>query len=56
MNAQILAKLEQAFHEDAVHPCAVEKWAARFRSDQMSVEDEERCGRAAQNDFHDAVL
>jgi hypothetical protein len=55
-NAQIVTKLEQGYHQDALHPRAVEKWAARFRPGRETVEDDERPGRPQQNDLGDAVL
>jgi hypothetical protein len=55
-NAQIVTKLEQGYHQDALHLRAAEKWAARFRAGRESVEDDEMPGMRHQNDFGDAVL
>jgi hypothetical protein len=55
-NAQIGTKLEQGYHQHALHLRAVKKWAARFRAGQEAVEDEERPGRHHQNDFGGVVL
>jgi hypothetical protein len=55
-NATIVEKLIKAYHGEAFHIRAVEKWAARFRGGQTTVEDESRSGRPAETDFSDAVL
>jgi hypothetical protein len=55
-NAQIATKLEQDYHQHALHLRAVDKWAARFRAGRETVEDDERPGRHPQNDLGDAVL
>jgi hypothetical protein len=55
-NAQIVTKLEQGYHQDALRLRTVEKWAARFRAGRETVEDDERLGRPPQNDLDDAVL
>jgi hypothetical protein len=54
--AQIVTKLEQGHHQDALRFRAIEKWAGRFRAGWETVEDDERPGRPHQNDFCDAVL
>jgi hypothetical protein len=54
--AQIVTKLEQGHHQDALRLRSVEKWAARFRAGRKTVEDDERPGRPPQNDLGDAVL
>jgi hypothetical protein len=55
-NPQIVIKLEQGYHQDALRLRAVEKWAARFRAGQKTVEDDERPERPSQNDLGDTVL
>jgi hypothetical protein len=55
-NAQIVTKLEQGYHQDALRLRAVEKWAARFQASRETVKDDERPERPAQNDLGDAVL
>jgi hypothetical protein len=55
-NAQIVTKLEQDYHQDALRLRDVEKWAARFRAGRETVEDDERPGMPPQNDLGDAVL
>jgi hypothetical protein len=54
--AQIVSKLEERYHQDALRLRAVEKWPVRFRAGRETVEDDERPGRPSQNDFGDAVL
>jgi hypothetical protein len=56
MNAQIVTKLEQGYHQDGLRLRAVEKWAARFGAGRETVEDDERLGRPPQTDLGDAVL
>jgi hypothetical protein len=56
MSAQIVTRLEQGYHRDALRLRAVEKWAVRFRAGQKTVDDDERPGRPPQNDLGDAVL
>jgi hypothetical protein len=41
-NAQIVTKLEQVYHQDALRFRTVEKWAARFRAGHETVEDDEK--------------
>jgi hypothetical protein len=53
---QIVTKLEQGYHQDALRLQAIEKWAARFRARWETVEDDERPGMPHQNDFCDTVL
>jgi hypothetical protein len=55
-NAQIVTKLEQGYHQDALRLRAVEKWAAGFRAGRETVEDDRRPGRPPRNDLGDAVL
>jgi hypothetical protein len=55
-NIQIVTKLEQDYHQDALHLQALEKWAARFRAGRETVNDDERPGIPPHNDFGDAVL
>jgi hypothetical protein len=55
-NAQIVTKLEQGYHQDALRLRAVEKWAARFREGPETVENDERPERLSHNDLGDAVL
>jgi histone-lysine N-methyltransferase SETMAR len=55
-NAQIVAKLEQDYREDALRLRAVEKWAARFQAGRETAQDAESSGRPHQNDLDDAVL
>jgi hypothetical protein len=55
-NAQIVTKLEQGYHSDALPLRTVEKWAARFRAGRETVEDDESPGRSLQNDLGDSVL
>jgi histone-lysine N-methyltransferase SETMAR len=55
-NREILAKLQLAYHEDALCLRAVEKWAARFRAGQETVDDETRPGRPAISDLSEAIL
>jgi histone-lysine N-methyltransferase SETMAR len=55
-NAQIVTKLEQGYHQDALSLRAVENWAATFRAGRETVEDDEGLGRHPQNDLGDAVL
>jgi histone-lysine N-methyltransferase SETMAR len=55
-NEQIVAKLEKAYHHEGFHLRTVEKWAARFRAGQATVEDETRSGRPAETDLSAAVL
>jgi hypothetical protein len=55
-NPQIVTKLEQGYHQDAMRLQAVEKWAARFRAGRKTVEEEERPGRPPHNDLGDVVL
>jgi transposase len=55
-NAQIVTKLDQGYHQDASRLRTIEKWAARFRPGQETVEDDERPERPPQNDLGDAVL
>jgi hypothetical protein len=53
--AQIVSKLQQDYHQDALRLRAVEKWVARFRAGRETVEDDERPGRSPQNDLGDAA-
>jgi hypothetical protein len=55
-NAQIVAKLEEGYHQDALCLRTVEKWAVRFQAGRETVEDDERPERRPQNDLDDAVL
>jgi hypothetical protein len=55
-SAQIVTKLEQGYHQDALHLRAVEKWAARFRAGRETVEDDEKPERHPQTNLGDAVL
>jgi hypothetical protein len=55
-STQIVTKLEQGYHQDALRFRAVGKWPARFHAGRKTVEDDERPGRPAQNDLSDAVL
>jgi hypothetical protein len=55
-NAQIVTKLEQVYQQDALRLRAIEKWAARFRADRRTVEDDEGPGRPPQNSLADALL
>jgi hypothetical protein len=55
-NAQIVTKLEQGYHQDALRLRVAEKWAARFRAGWETVEDAERPERRHQDDHGDAVL
>jgi hypothetical protein len=55
-NAQIVTKLAQGEHQDALRLRVVEKWAARFRAGRETVENDKRPGRSPQNDLGDAVL
>jgi hypothetical protein len=55
-NIQIVTKLVQGYHQDALHLRAVQKWAARFGAGRETVEDNEKPGRSPQNDLGDAVL
>jgi hypothetical protein len=56
INAQIVTKLEQDYHQDTLRLRAVENWETRFRAGRETVEDDERPGRPPQNDLGDAVL
>jgi transposase len=55
-NTQIVTKLEQGYHQDALRLRTVEKWAARFQAGRETVEDDERSGRPSQNDLGHAVM
>jgi hypothetical protein len=55
-NTQIVTKLEQGYHQDALRLRAVEKWAAKFRAGRETVDDDERLRRLPQNDLGDAIL
>jgi hypothetical protein len=56
MNAQIVTKLEQGYHHNALRLRVVEKLAVRFRASRETVEDDERPGKHLQNDLGDEVL
>jgi hypothetical protein len=55
-NQTILAKLQLAYHEDALCLRVVEKWIARFRAGQETVDDETWPGRPASSDLSEAIL
>jgi transposase len=55
-NTQIVTKLEQGYHQEAVHLRAVKKWKARFRAARETVKNDKRPGRPPQNNLGDAVL
>jgi hypothetical protein len=54
--AQIVTKLEQDYHQDALRLRAIEKWSVRFRAGRETVEDDERAGRPLQNDMGSGFL
>jgi hypothetical protein len=53
---QIVTKLEQGYHKDALRLRPVEKWAVSFRAGRETVEDDAMLGSHPQNDLGDAVL
>jgi hypothetical protein len=55
-NQLIDTKLCRVYHEAVLCLWAVEKWAARFRGRQETVEDDSRHGLHPKNDLRDAVL
>jgi hypothetical protein len=56
MSSQIVTKLEQGYHQDALRLRTAEEWAARLRAGRETVADDERPGRPPQNNLDDAVL
>jgi transposase len=55
-NRQICAKLAKGYGREALHERAVERWAARFRDGQETVEDNDRPGRPPKSDFAKALV
>jgi hypothetical protein len=55
-NAAIPVKFPKGNHESAWHIRAVEKWAARFRGGQNSIQDEARPEKPLETDFRNAVV
>jgi hypothetical protein len=49
--AQIGTKLEQNYHQDALHLQDIKEWSVRFRAGRETVEDDERAGKPLQNDM-----
>jgi hypothetical protein len=54
-NEEIHTKLSFGYNKDALCQRTVNAWTARFRSERISVEDDDRPGRSSSDDFSTVV-